>query len=96
MKRGFTMNAIHNLLLISAILAGVVAPGHALETYKVLYRFHGTTVSGNDGALPFGELIADANGNLYGTTLNGGRENSGTVFKLTRDASEHQTLLCWL
>jgi uncharacterized repeat protein (TIGR03803 family) len=29
-------------------------------------------------------LITDSSGNLYGTTLNGGRENRGTVFKLTK------------
>jgi len=38
--------------------------------------------SGPDGASPFAGLIADASGNLYGTTSGGGSNNFGTVFKL--------------
>jgi uncharacterized repeat protein (TIGR03803 family) len=34
-----------------------------------------------DGAFPFG-LILDKNGNLYGTTLEGGTNNAGTAFEL--------------
>jgi uncharacterized repeat protein (TIGR03803 family) len=47
-------------------------------TETVLYTFAG----GSDGANPLGGLIADASGNLYGTTLFGGT-GKGTVFKLT-------------
>jgi uncharacterized repeat protein (TIGR03803 family) len=36
-----------------------------------------------DGAGPYGGLIVDATGNLYGMTLNGGRFNGGTVFELS-------------
>jgi uncharacterized repeat protein (TIGR03803 family) len=36
-----------------------------------------------DGAFPSGSLLQDANGNLYGTTQDGGAHGSGTVFKLT-------------
>jgi uncharacterized repeat protein (TIGR03803 family) len=50
------------------------APAH----YRVLYRFKG----GADGACPYGSLVRDANGNLYGTTYQGGISNNGTVFKL--------------
>ena len=46
----------------------------------VLYRFSG----GNDGAFPYGNVIFDAAGNLYGTTFGGGGYGDGTVFKLTR------------
>lgn len=35
-----------------------------------------------DGAFPDAGLIMDKNGNLYGTTLNGGPDNYGIVFKL--------------
>jgi len=46
-------------------------------TENVLYRFN--RKSGNDAN---GTLIFDAAGNLYGTTLHGGRHNSGSVFTL--------------
>src|SRR3984893_16154077 len=45
----------------------------------VLHSFTG----GSDGALPFAGLIADAAGNLYGTTNGGGGGGQGTVFQLT-------------
>jgi uncharacterized repeat protein (TIGR03803 family) len=47
-------------------------------TETVLHTFIGT-----DGATPNGGLIADASGNLYGTTVTVGTNNYGTVFKLT-------------
>src|SRR5215467_3144302 len=51
---------------------------------KVLYRFQ----AGNNGSEPKGGLIADASGNLYGTTFyGGGHEDVGTIFQLTPPAS---------
>jgi uncharacterized repeat protein (TIGR03803 family) len=52
--------------------------------YHVVYRFAG---GANDGANPQAGLTMDANGNLYGTTFNGGTHNLGTIFILTRTAS---------
>jgi uncharacterized repeat protein (TIGR03803 family) len=50
-------------------------------TESVLYRF--CSLSGcADGAAPVASLIFDGAGNLYGTTLAGGSNNSGTVFQL--------------
>jgi len=46
---------------------------------KVLYSFAG----GSDGGHPVGGLAMDSAGNLYGTTLDGGANDLGTVFKLT-------------
>ena len=37
----------------------------------------------SDGALPYAGLIADARGNLFGTTVSGGAEGLGTVFEVT-------------
>jgi uncharacterized repeat protein (TIGR03803 family) len=52
-----------------------IPPGGKLTT---LYHFSGL----NDGASPGGALIFGADGNLYGTTGEGG-DNAGTIFKLT-------------
>ena len=37
-----------------------------------------------DGALPYGGLVADKAGNLYGTTYYGGANDLGTVYQLTK------------
>jgi uncharacterized repeat protein (TIGR03803 family) len=39
--------------------------------------------SGKDGQFPYGALIFDTSGNLYGTTILGGAYGCGTVFELT-------------
>ena len=36
-----------------------------------------------DGANPYGPLVQGADGNFYGTTIYGGTNNNGTVFKIT-------------
>lgn len=49
-------------------------------TENLLYEFRGA----DDGRNPFGSLIFDKTGNLYGTTSTmGGPGNGGTVYKLT-------------
>jgi uncharacterized repeat protein (TIGR03803 family) len=49
----------------------------------VLYSFAG----GNDGQSPLAGLVFDGAGNLYGTTVEGGLYNWGTVFKLAPGAN---------
>src|SRR5262249_8881298 len=39
-----------------------------------------------DGAFPAADLIADAKGNLFGTSLGGGAHDGGTVFEITKTA----------
>lgn len=56
-----------------------VTPAGALTT---VYSFCSQT-NCTDGALPRGGLIQDSNGSLYGTTLSGGANNRGTVYKIT-------------
>src|SRR5450432_2497546 len=76
------------------MLPGVAA--HA-QTYTdtTVYSFGATPT---DGISPFGGLIIDAQGNLYGTTWSGGGSSNcspfkgcGTVFKL--DSSGNETIL---
>ncbi len=53
-------------------------------TETVLYTFKGTAFGGgSDGANPYGGVIFDAAGNLYGTTEWGGPTAMGTVFELS-------------
>lgn len=54
-------------------------------TETILYSFEG---SGTDGYNPESTLLLDAEGNLYGTTGNGGSYGYGTVFKLTPAGTE--------
>jgi len=44
--------------------------------------------SGTDGANPIADLVGDNAGNLYGTTLDGGASNAGTVFKVDYTGKE--------
>ncbi|SRR5579862_285962 len=53
----------------------------------VLYTFAGYFPQ-KDGQGPAAGVVADAQGNLYGTTFEGGANNDGTVFKLTPDGTE--------
>jgi uncharacterized repeat protein (TIGR03803 family) len=49
----------------------------ANPAYRVIHRFAGT-----DGSQPSATLIADPQGNFYGTTFAGGAHGYGTVFEL--------------
>jgi uncharacterized repeat protein (TIGR03803 family) len=51
-------------------------------TLTTLYNFCSQT-NCTDGANPYAGLIQATNGNLYGTTYNGGAHGGGTVFKIT-------------
>lgn len=53
---------------------------------SVLYSFC-PQVGCDDGSNPRSDLILGANGAIYGTTLHGGSENGGVVFKLTPSSS---------
>jgi uncharacterized repeat protein (TIGR03803 family) len=48
-------------------------------TERVLHSFRG----GRDGSTPRANLVFDAAGSLYGTTIEGGYADQGTVFRLT-------------
>src|SRR5579871_1531203 len=52
-------------------------------TFTVLYTFNGE----NDGNYAYGGLIQGKDGNFYGTTVEGGINNNGTVFKITPDGT---------
>jgi len=43
---------------------------------------------GNDANFPFGSLIEDKNGNLYGTSMEGGAHAVGAIFELAKNGAE--------
>jgi uncharacterized repeat protein (TIGR03803 family) len=61
-----------------------LTPSGSRYTEKVLHLF---LSDGKDGIQPETGLIADAKGNLFGTTAEGGTAGIGTVFELTPTAS---------
>lgn len=69
------------LFLVSAFLAAACSQAAAAKAeFKALHVFK----AGRDGDFPRGGLVADSDGNLYGTVLYGGSYTyGGTVFMLT-------------
>src|SRR5271167_4770708 len=57
----------------------ITSVGKKGSTEKVLYSFGSQP---GDGSNPLATLIFDKEGNLYGTTLEGGVYNYGTVFEV--------------
>ncbi len=49
--------------------------------------------NGSNGQSPYGSLIEDSSGNLFGTTLGGGASGPGTVFELAKGSSTITTLV---
>src|SRR5262249_59557922 len=65
---------------------GTVFEISASGSYQILYSFAG----GSDGSVPLASLTLDSQGNLYGTTDQGGSNGypgGGTGFKLTRGSA---------
>jgi len=61
---------------------GSSTPGFSFS-FTVLHSFAGT-----DGAVPEGGVVLDPQGNIYGTTVQGGPVGAGVVFKLDPTGSE--------
>lgn len=55
-------------------------PSGSSYTYKILHKFDNT---GSDGYWPYGTLVLDSSGNIYGTTSEGGDDSSCTGFQMT-------------
>lgn len=68
-------------VLLSVVALATTAA--SAQTFTTLYNFQGT-----DGSNPFGSIMLDAAGNLYGTTAYGGAYGYGTAFKLTPQGVE--------
>ena len=66
--------------------------GNGKWKHHLLHRF---AAYKNDGQLPYAGVTVDAAGNVFGTTLEGGRTQSGTIFEIARqpDGSWKETVL---
>ena len=69
------------MLFLIALLCGFALSAGATNPLKILLGFNGP-----NGSSPTDTLVADANGNIYGTTTQGGLHNDGVVFELTPTA----------
>lgn len=56
-----------------------LARANGAWSFTDLHDFAG----GNDGASPYGSVAVDSNGNIFGTTNEGGGQNQGIVFEIT-------------
>jgi len=68
------------VLAVFALTLFMAGTRAAAQTDSLLHSFNN---NGKDGTNPRGGLLADADGNLYGTTYTGGVYNYGTVFELS-------------
>jgi len=64
-----------------------LAPASGTWTERVLHTFTGRY----DGKYPYGDLILDAAGNIYGTAYQGGGPGFGVVYQLQPNSKGHMT-----
>ncbi|HTR27422.1 MAG TPA: choice-of-anchor tandem repeat GloVer-containing protein [Terriglobales bacterium] len=88
---GLTLDAAGNLYGTTLYSSSLSAPGGTVfkvapdGTETVLYNFAGAP----DGSEPYySGVVRDAAGNLYGTTIRGGTNDLGIVYKLAPDGTE--------
>src|SRR5579872_1790785 len=72
-------------VFLSTMLIAIVALAHtaAASSTTLIYSFAG----GKDGEYLDTDLVVDASGNIYGTTVQGGDFSSGTVWQLSPSGS---------
>ena len=72
------------------VFSGLVPASYATGWATVQLASSGRSqvnFSGSNGSHPVGSLLADASGNLFGTTSEGGASGNGTVFEIANTAS---------
>ena len=68
-------NAIRDVVLCTALAAAIASPAHALNVLATFDQANGEDV--------FAAPIQGADGNIYGTTVYGGKSNFGTFYKMS-------------
>ena len=69
--------------LVLFVFLTAAKPSIAASKEKVLHSFCYDSSTCFDAAYPYAGLILDSDGNLYGTTTNGGSYDGGAVFELS-------------
>ncbi|MFZ0793027.1 MAG: choice-of-anchor tandem repeat GloVer-containing protein, partial [Candidatus Korobacteraceae bacterium] len=66
-------------------------PSGSAWVFSPLYNF---VQNGADGNFPYGRVVFGPDGALYGTTVFGGSDSGGTVFRMTPPATVCKSVLC--
>jgi len=69
-------------LALGCTAIATMSLAHGQFSEQILHAFHGS-----DGRSPNGELLPGSDGNFYGTTMRGGTNDDGTVFKITANGT---------
>ncbi len=77
---------VFSLLALAMMSVTDRSQAFALGNESVLFNFNAGG-TGDTGYFPHSTLILDSDGNLYGTTPNGGTHGEGTVFELSPPAT---------
>jgi uncharacterized repeat protein (TIGR03803 family) len=77
LPRVINLRSTIGIVLVVALAAFIATPSALAQTYSVRWSFNGP-----NGSNPFTNPVVDSEGNLYGTTNDGGQNNFGTIFKL--------------
>jgi uncharacterized repeat protein (TIGR03803 family) len=77
-RQKLTMLGVTLLIFFTSMIFASAAMAQA--KFELLHAFGAT----GDGNSPWGQLLEDKAGNLYGTTVGGGAYNYGSVFELSR------------
>ncbi len=72
-----TRSILRNSILLAVLLYAFTTFLSA-QKLTTLYSF-----AGSDGLDPYAGLVQGSDGNFYGTTITGGANSEGTVFKIT-------------
>jgi uncharacterized repeat protein (TIGR03803 family) len=72
------------LALVAVLLPAVATAQSAqAQTFTTLYRFCSVLPGCTDGEYTYAGLVQATDGSFYGTTVEGGANEFGTVFKIT-------------